>query len=469
MIDQNKPLWIQVLSIAAPMIISMTGFVFLQFIDALFLSWYSSAAIAAVVPAGMASWLLISPFNGTAAYTSTLVAHYTGAGREHRAFSATWHGLYFTVGASVVVALLGFIAGPLFTWAGHDPSVRVLEIEYFQIICWGSFVSIASGAISGYFMGKGNTKVVMLANFSGFAVNTLLDYVFIFGKWGFPEMGMMGAAIATVFAQFCVVLVLATFFIQERFEGRSPLKCIEFDRELLKRLLRFGFPNGLRYGFEMLAWTVFIFFLGRIGPVEQAASNIAFRLNGFAFFPIVGLGFAIGILVGQSQGSKNPQMAARVTTTGFLLAEIWMIFMAMIFLVFPQQLIGLFEGDTHAVEFPEVISQGVIILRFVAVYSLLDACNIIFISSLQAAGDTRWTLVISVIAHVVFLGSLTMIDYFKPGLWPEWLAATFFVWSIAIVWFLRFRSGVWKNIQVIEEVWDDEHGKACCCPSEQSA
>ncbi len=469
MIDQNKPLWLQILTIAAPMIISMTGFVFLQFIDALFLSWYSSAAIAAVVPAGMASWLLITPFNGTASYTSTLVAHYIGAEREHRAFSATWHGLYFTAGASVIVALLGFIAGPLFTWAGHDPAVRVLEIEYFQIVCWGAFVSIASGAISGYFMGKGNTKVVMMANFSGFAINTLLDYIFIFGKWGFPEMGIRGAAIATVLAQFCVVFILATVFMRERFEGKSPLKCIEFDWELFKRLLRFSFPNGLRYGFEMLAWTVFIFFLGRIGPVEQAASNIAFRLNGFAFFPIVGLGYAIGIFVGQSQGSKNPEMSSRVTTTGFLLAELWMIFMAIMYLVFPGQLIGLFEGNHHTAEFSEIIRQGVIILRFVAVYSLLDACNIIFISSLQAAGDTRWTLGISVIAHVLFLGSLATIDYFKSGLWLEWLAATFFVWSIAIVWFLRFRSGVWKNIQVIEEEWDDELDKVDCCQSGQPA
>ncbi|HEX2958852.1 MAG TPA: MATE family efflux transporter [Chitinispirillaceae bacterium] len=469
MIEQNKPLWVQILTIAAPMIISMTGFVFMQFIDSLFLSWYSSAAIAAVVPAGMASWLLISPFNGTASYTSTLVAHYTGAGREQRAFSATWHGLYFTIGASIIVALLGFIAEPLFTWAGHDPAVRVLEIEYFKIICWGSFVSIASGAISGYFMGKGNTKVVMLANFSGFAMNALLDYIFIFGKWGFPEMGITGAAIATVLAQLCVLTVLATVFLRERYKGRAPLNCIAFDRDLFGRLVRFGFPNGLRYGFEMLAWTVFIFFLGRIGPVEQAASNIAFRLNGFAFFPIVGLGYAIGIFVGQSQGSKNPEMSSRVTTTGFLLAEIWMIFMAIIFILFPQQLYNLFDGGTHASEFSEIISQGVIILRFVAVYSLLDACNIIFISSLQAAGDTRWTLMMSVIAHVVFLSALAAIDYFRPALWLEWLAASFFVWSVALVWFFRFRSGVWKNIQVIEDEWDDEHDKEYCEQGQQPA
>jgi MATE family multidrug resistance protein len=464
--NSNKPLWWSILTLAAPMIISMTGFVFMQFIDSLFLSWYSAAAISAVVPAGMASWLLISPFNGTASYTSTLVAHYKGAGRGNRAFSATWQGLIFTLGASVVVSLLGFIAGPLFTWAGHDPAVRLLEIEYFQIICWGSIVSIASGAISGYFLGNGKTSVVMFANFCGFGVNALLDYVFIFGKYGFPEMGIRGAAIATILAQLVVVLLMLVLFLKEKCDGVTPLSSVGFDKELFCRLLRFGFPNGLRYGFEMLAWTAFIFFLGRIGPVELAASNIAFRINGFAFFPIVGLGNAIGILVGQAQGSKNSGLASRVTMTGFFLAETWMIFMSAIFVLFPQQLFGVFEGDAHAFEFKEIISQGVFILRFVAVYSLLDACNIIFMSSLQSAGDTRWTLAVSVVAHVLFLGTLAVIDRLQPSLLSEWLTATFFVWTSALVWFLRFKSGAWRNIQVIEEGWEDEQCGAYCAQGE---
>jgi MATE family multidrug resistance protein len=454
-------MWLTILGLAAPMILSMTGFVFMQFIDSLFLSWYSADAISAVVPAGMASWLLISPFNGTASYTSTIVAHYKGAGRDHRAFTATWQGLFFSVGAAVVVAILGFTAKPIFDWAGHAPAVRVLEVQFFQITCWGSFVAIASGAVSGYFMGKGKTGIVMVATLCGFALNALLDYLLIFGKWGFPEWGIKGAAIATLIAQAFVLVILFVVFLNERQEQSTPLDCLGFDRELFGRLLRFGFPNGLRYGFEMLAWTLFIFFLGRIGAVELAASNIAFRINGFAFFPIIGLGNAIGILVGQAQGSKNPHVASQVTMTGFLLAEIWMIFMAIVFVLFPGQLFSLFEGGTNAVEFSEIIDKGIVIMRFVAVYSLLDACNIIFISSLQSAGDTRWTLVVSIIAHVAFLGALALIDYLQPDLWFEWLAATIFVWTVAIVWFFRFKSGVWKGIQVIEEWIDGADGEYC--------
>jgi Na+-driven multidrug efflux pump len=95
------------------------------------------------------------------------------------------------------------------------------------------------------------------------------------------------------------------------------------------------------------------------------------------------------------------------------------------------------------------------------VYSLLDACNIIFISSLQSAGDTRWTLVVSIIAHVAFLGALALINYLQPNLWFEWLAATIFVWAVALVWFFRFKSGVWKGIQVIEEWIDGSDGEYC--------
>jgi MATE family multidrug resistance protein len=154
-------------------------------------------------------------------------------------------------------------------------------------------------------------------------------------------------------------------------------------------------------------------------------------------------------------------MASQVTMTGFLLAEIWMIFMAIVFVLFPGQLFSLFEGGTNAVEFSEIIDKGIVIMRFVAVYSLLDACNIIFISSLQSAGDTRWTLVVSIIAHVAFLGALALINYLQPNLWFEWLAATIFVWAVALVWFFRFKSGVWKGIQVIEEWIDGSDGEYC--------
>jgi MATE family multidrug resistance protein len=200
----------------------------------------------------------------------------------------------------------------------------------------------------------------------------------------------------------------------------------------------------------MLAWTLFIFFIGRIGDNELAASNIVFRINSFAFFPIIGLGQAVGVLVGQAQGAGNIDRTVKLTYTGFYLAEIWMIVIAIILVLFPFNILNLFNGNGVIDNYQSITALGAVLLRFVAVYSLLDACNIIFVSSLQSAGDTRWTMIFSIISNCSFLGVLMVADYLKVSIWFQWTTATIFVMTAAITWLIRFRLGRWKTIRVIE-------------------
>lgn len=449
--EKKKHLWLEILTLAVPLILSMIGLVLMQFVDALFLAWYSKDAIAAVVPAGMAATLLISPFQGTAGFTSTLVAHYVGAKRSERAFSATWQGVYFALLSGAVVFLFGFLAEPLFKWAGHAENIRILEQDYFAILSWFAFATLTNCALSGYFSGKGRTTTLMIVELIGLLVNVILDYCMIFGKWGFPQWGMKGAAYATVIAQGVIALILLILFLKSKDSTTTtPWKDRAFDSPLFNRLLRFGIPSGLRFAFEMLAWTIFIFFIGRIGEIELAATNIAFRVNGFAFFPIIGLGQAVGVLVGQSQGAGDTQRTVRLTYTGLLIAELWMISIAALLLFFPSELMNLFKTDGGVGDYSPVASIGVILLRFVAIYSLLDACNIILVFSLQSAGDTRWTMIFSIIVHCVFLGIMIVADSLKLSIWFQWTAATAFVMTAALTWFIRFRSGKWREIRVVE-------------------
>jgi MATE family multidrug resistance protein len=449
--NQNKkPLWLEISVLATPLILSMTGFMLMQVIDALFLSWYSTDAIGAIVPSGMASALIISFFQGTAGYTSTFVAHYIGAKQGDRACSATWQGIYFALISGMVVFLIGFTADPLFRWVGHSDSVRLLENSFFSITCWGSFGIIIANALGGYFSGQGKTATLMVAHISGFIINAILDYVLIFGKFGLPSMGIAGAAIATVSAQVSVAIFLFIPFVNSRQFGIHPWKDRAFNPKLFRRLIRFGFPSGLRFGFEMLAWTMFIFIVGRNGLNELAASNIAFRINGFAFFPIIGLGQALAILIGQAQGRRDPDQAVRITYTGLLMAELWMILAALSFVLFPDKIYSLFAGEINSRQFEIITGIGINLLRFVAVYSLLDACNIVVASALQAAGDTKWTMIFALIANFSFLTLLVGVDYLHMGIWVEWTIATLFVMVTALAWVVRFRNGVWRSIKVIE-------------------
>ena len=445
--------YLGILKLATPLILSMSGVVLMQFMDAIFLSWYSSDAIAAVVPAFMPAMLLSSAFTGTAGYTSTFVAQYVGAKRVERVAAAVWQGIYFSVFSGVVLALVAFGARPLFALVGHSAPIQAMEVRFFTIISCGAFFFVAGSALSGFFSGRGETRAVMIVNIAGLVVNGVLDYVLIFGKFGMPRLGITGAALATVFSQALITLIFGIAFLRRANRRQwATWRSRGLDWHLLRRLVRFGFPGGIRFSVEMAAWTVFVFFVGRIGAIELAATNIAWRINGIAFFPVIGLSQAVAILVGNGQGARQPEISAKATLRGTILSQVWMIALAIVFVVFPRQLFGIFVS-ADAVPHESLVrfaGLGVMLLRFVALYCLLDALNYVLVAALVAAGDTRWTLVASLVLNGGFIAALAAADVFNRTLFTEWFIATAFVVIQAVVWWVRFAGGKWKGFRVIE-------------------
>jgi MATE family multidrug resistance protein len=442
-----------ILKLAMPLVLTMSSQMLMQFVDALFLSWYSVDAVAAVIPAGMAYWFIACGFNGTAGYASTFVAHYIGARKLSNVAPIVWQGIYFALLSGAIVAAASFTATPLFRAIGHTPAIQIMEAQFFRITCLGAPLGLLAAALTGFFAGREDTKTIFYVQALGALTNILLDYVLIFGNWGFPRLGVVGAAIATVSAQGAIFLTFAIVFLKRQYRrefltwrGRG------IDSRLFIRLIRFGAPTGFRFAIEMLAWTAFLLFIGRIGVIELTSTNIAWRINGLAFFPIIGLAQAVGILVGNAQGKSRPDISSRLTYRGLILAEVWMAAVGVVLVVFPRELYGLFykEGAMSLSEFSQVSGFGVVLLRMVAVYSLLDSFNIIFLASLQSAGDTRWTLIAAIVAHIVFIAALVWADIVKAGLMVEWVLATVFVILQGLLWLARFRSGKWREIKVIE-------------------
>jgi|WetSurMetagenome_2_1015567.scaffolds.fasta_scaffold00856_4 multidrug resistance protein, MATE family len=438
-----------ILKLAAPLVLSMSGVVIMQFIDALFLSWYSADAIAAVVPAFMPAFLLSSALTNTAAYTSTFVAQYKGAGRPERMAGAVWQGIYFSVASGALMAFVSLAAVPLFAWIGHAPAIQTMEVRFFSIMCWGAFFFVAANAVSGFFSGRGETGIVMAVNLGGLFANAVFDYVLIFGKFGFPRLGITGAALATVSAQALVALMFTALFLRRPNRERwATWRARRFDGGLFARLVRFGLPGGLRFSLEMAAWTVFVFYIGRIGAPDLAATNIAWRINGIAIFPVMGLSQAVAILVGNAQGAGRPDASTAAAWRGTALSQAWMLVMAAMFVAFPESLFGIFAGKDPASE--QFLRLGPMLLRFVAVYCLLDAFNYVFVGTLVAAGDTRWTLYASIALNAAFVVSLAVADVFSRTLFTEWALATIFVMIQAVLFLIRFLQGKWRDLRVVE-------------------
>jgi MATE family multidrug resistance protein len=443
---------LRILRLAGPLILSMTGVLLMQLCDGLFLSWYSADAIAAVGPASMAALILSSIVMGAAGYTSTLTAHYYGAGQDREIGPAVWQGIYFALLSGCVGAALAPLGNAAFDLVGHAPQVRAYEKTYFTVICYGMPVSLLATALSGFFSGRGSNVTLMAIQLTGLGLHVVLDYGLIWGRWGLPELGVAGAAWATVVSQAVVSVLLAIRFLRLRHRRRYATWVGRgYNAEMMRRLVRFGLPGGLRFSTEIAAWTVFLVFVGRIGTPELASTTIAWRINGAAFFPIIGLSEAIRTLVGQAQGRNAPDESLRITVQGLLIAEAWMVATAAVFVLIPRPLYALFEtaGGEGAAAFGAVANTGVVLLRFVAVYCLLDAFNIVLVGMLQAAGDTRWTLWVSLLAHGVFLAALVGCDRLKLGLYAEWTVATVFVVAVAFVWLWRFLAGGWRQIRVI--------------------
>ena len=441
-----------ILMLTGPLVLSSTGFMFMHIFDAIMLSWYSKQAIAVVGAASMSGFVIIGFFTGITSYTATFVAQYMGAQREDRVGAAVWQGIYVGLAAGVLVVALGLlVARPLFHWVGHGAELELLEARYFRIMCYGAPFSLVGAALSGFFSGRGDNRTLMLVQLCGFVCNSLFSYAAIFGHCGLPESGAAGAAFATAVAQGAMAVTLFILYLRpahlRRFQTWSSRA---LDWKLTRRMLYFGAFNGLRSITELLAWTIFLFFIGRLGEDAMAITNIVWRLNGIAFFPLIGLSTAIATLVGYMQGSERSDRAERVTWRGVLMAEGWMLFAATLFLLLPRQLLGLFGSGGTSAELAPLIETGVSLLRFVALYCLLDGLNIVFLGALQGAGDTRWTLFASVALHLIFLTTLVLLDSYYRNLYAFWTTATAFVMLQAIVWMARFRTEKWKSMRVIE-------------------
>lgn len=443
----------ELLILAAPLILSSGAMAVQHFVDRMFLAWYSPEAIAATMPSGTVYYTVMSLFSGIASYVSTFVAQYWGANQHHRIGAVLWQGMYISLIAGVIMFVLVPSAEMLFRIIGHSPEVQELEVIYFQMLCLGSAPATASAALAGFFTGRGKTVPVMWVNVIGTVVNMLLNYVLIFGKWGFPAWGVFGAGLATVIASCFTTLIFLMMVFPARYEREfSTRSKWRFDVPLFARLLRYALPNGIQWTIEHIGFTAFILLLGRLGTVALAATNIAFNINMLAFMPMMGFGTAISVLVGQNLGKDRPDLSERSVYSGLHMSFLYFLAADLLYVFTPQIFIWPFSAGAEPGSLLEVEKMVVILLRFIAIYVLFDALSITFSSGLKGAGDTRFVMYMIIVFSTLGLTLpiyLTM-AVFDLGLYAAWTVITIYIAMLGVVFRFRFVGGKWKSMRVIE-------------------
>lgn len=443
----------ELLRIAVPLMISSGSVSLMHLANAVFLTWDSSTSLAAVVPAGVLQWTLISTVFGTVQYANTFVAQYEGAGRHDRAAAAVWQAIYLALVGGVLLNLLALFARPLFDAIGHDPAVAVLEADYFGVLCFSSVPMLLTAALTCFFSGQGKTRVVMVVNVIGVSVNILGDYLLIFGNGPFPKLGIRGAGISTIAAQTVECLMLAWLIFQPDLRANhGTWKNRAFDRDLFKRFLKFGFPQGVHFFLDVASFSVFMLLLGRLGKVELASTNLTFRLNTLAFIPMIGLGTAVSTLVGKRIGEGRPELAVRSTWTAFKVSAGYMMLWAAIFVLLPDLILSPFKAFSDPTDFAAIRDPVVVLLRFVAVYCFFDAMVIVFSFAIRGAGDTRFALLFSCAMAwmLLVLPTWVSIRWFGGGLHACWWFCTIYIIVLGCGFCARFIAGHWKSMKVIE-------------------
>ena len=451
--SNRPPSYNALFAVSLPLVLSMAATTVMEFTDRVFLANYAIDAIAAAIPAGITVFLVLTFFTGVTTYLNVFVAQYTGAGSYQKIGLCIWQGIYFSALASVILVGLSFSARQIFALGGHPPEVQELECIYFRILCLGGGLNVVGTCLASFFTGRSKTRPVFLINLIGMMVNIPLDYALINGIGIFPEMGIRGAAIATVCAWALIALLFAGLIFDRYNERRyGVLSRRAFDARLFLRIIRKGGPAALQFTMDVLAFTFFIFLVGRLGKVELAVSNIAFSIQSIAFMPAFGFSMGLSTLVGQSLGRDDVPGAILFTRQTIRVLLTYTLLLGLLFFTIPQRILGIFIAEAGGNgAYPQLLAQGVVVLRIMALFIAFDAMYFTFIGVLKGAGDTRFIMwSIGLATLVVMVLPLTIIVAFTEwGLFACWINLTLYVLTLFAVSLWRYRQGRWKKIRVI--------------------
>ncbi len=438
--------------IAAPLILSMGSYTVMQFCDRVFLARYSSTAIQAALPAGILAHTLVCFFQSLCSYSGTFTAHYFGAGRGARCIASTAQGLWLALLSWPFILLLIPLGLRLMELSGHTPAVLQDERPYFIILMAGGFLVPLNAALGGYFTGLGRTTVNMFANFFGCSLNVLLNYLFIFGHAGLPEMGIRGAAYATLISAGASCLLQWLVFCGSREVRACGLRnLMRLDIPLMRRIVRFGSPSGLHLLMEVGSFSLFIMLTGRLGELSLTASNIGFSVNNLAFSPLLGFGVAASTVVAQHKGAGNVTAAGRAGWTAVKMALLYMLVIGATFVAFPRMYFALFNPPDASFTTDELLELGRIMMIIMTSWGLFDAVAIVLGDALKGAGDTRFVMIfLSLSGWLLLIPGTMLLLWMEKSIVELWLWLGVYILFVMAGTTWRWCTGRWKEIVVIE-------------------
>jgi multidrug resistance protein, MATE family len=448
----------EVFRVAIPLMISSGTLSLVLFADRTLLLWYNGASMSASMAGGNMFWVLTCMPVGIASMTGAMVSQYVGAHEREHVGRLLWQSVWLSLLFAPVFALVAVITPWLFQVTGQPAELLALEATYVRILMFGAVGMVLETGLSGFFSGTERTAVIMWVSLGSGLLNFLLDLLLIFGWGPIPALGIVGAGIGSVLAFWFKAVCYAVLLLRPRFESTYQIRSgFSFDFKLLRKLLFFGIPTGLMFLTESGGFAVIVLKIGNLGDLPLRATTMAINFNMIAFIPLVGVSIAASVLVGrhllESGAARAAQSVYASLTIGAIYSGVWLA----AYLLIPGVMMSLYEFGQPQEDSTAAMAIARGLLKFVAIYVVLDAAQLILAGALRGAGDTWYVLISGLVASAIALaiGFLwepiaASNDGARMNLlyWWWWMIA-FWVWLLATLMALRFYQGKWKQMRMV--------------------
>lgn len=436
----------RILELAWPAVLGNVLQTLVSMVDLIMVGGLGAAAVASVGLGGQLLWFSNALMVAVAVGTTALVARCVGAGEKREAEHILIQSLIIVCLLSSMLTVFWYVsAESVLRLIGADEQVAQLGGSYIRMVFLSTpsmfLVLVAEGALRG----AGDTKTPMWVGAIMNSINVVLNYILIFGKLGFPAMGVKGAGIATGIAFVWASLAYVCMF----FSGRFVLKISREDdlslkRETIRRILNIGIPTGVQRIVMSGSMIFYVSIVAGFGTVALAAHQIGLRVESLSYMPGFGFAVAATALVGQNLGAKDTKKAEESGWEAAKLCAWFMGIVGVLMIIFARPMALLFVSD------PEVVDLAVWYLRIVAVSEPPLAVVFTLVGGLQGAGDTRSPLYISVFGLWLFRIPLAYVlgitlGWGVLGAWTAMTLDTFVRGGMCVYW---FKKGKWKEIKV---------------------
>ena len=433
----------EVISITWPAFIELVMSTFFGMVDMIMVGRLSSAAIAAVGLTNQPFMLLLAIFAAVNVGTTTLVAWNIGAGKPNKASEVTRQIIVLNIILGILVSIIGIVlARWIVLFMGAREDTLQDATVYFQIVSAGLMFQALTMGITAALRGAGQTKLPMYYNLGSNLLNVFGNYVLIYGKLGFPRLGVSGAAISTTLSR--VVACIVGLYIV--YSGKAIIHIgratrFRFDFGIIKKVMSIGIPSALEQfviqsGLMMFARTV-----SGLGTIHFAAHQIGLNISGLSFSSSMAFGVASTTLVGQSLGANDKEKARRCADVVHHMALVVAIFVGILFFLLSHPLARLYNKEA------EVVVLAGMVLKILALIQPGQSTQLSIAGALRGAGDTMYPLYASIFGIWIFrvFVAYVFVNVFNWGLVGAWVAFVLDQTTRALIVYFRFRSGKWLD------------------------